>query len=60
MKYLLDTNVCIRYLNGESVALRRQFQSEDSQEMAVCSVGKDDKMSENYEKLTSAENEQRI
>ncbi len=40
MKYLLDTNVCIRYLNGESVALRRRLQSEDVEEIAVCSVVK--------------------
>lgn len=40
MKYLLDTNVCIRYLNGESLVLGRRLQSEDLQEMAVCSVVK--------------------
>lgn len=40
MRYLLDTNVCIRYLNGEAVALQRRFQSVDLQEIAVCSVVK--------------------
>lgn len=40
MRYLLDTNVCITYLNGESIALQRRLQSVDLQEMAVCSVVK--------------------
>ena len=37
---MLDTNVCIMYLNGESVALQRRFQFIDLQEIAVCSVVK--------------------
>ena len=40
MKYLLDTNVCVRYLNGESVLLRQRLQSIDLEEIAVCSVVK--------------------
>lgn len=40
MRYLLDTNVCARYLNGESVAIRRRFQAVDLEEIAVCSVVK--------------------
>ena len=40
MRYLLDTNVCVRYLNGESVAIRRRLQAVDLEEVAVCSVVK--------------------
>lgn len=40
MRYLLDTNVCVRYLNGESVAIRRRLQALDLEEVAVCSVVK--------------------
>jgi tRNA(fMet)-specific endonuclease VapC len=40
MKYLLDTNVCVKYLNGEPMALRRRLQSTDLEDIAVCSVVK--------------------
>lgn len=40
MRYLLDTNVCVRYLNAESVAIRRRLQAVDLEEIAVCSVVK--------------------
>ena len=40
MRYLLDTNVCVRYLNGESVAIWRRLQAVDLEEVAVCSVVK--------------------
>ena len=42
MKYLLDTNVCVRYLNGESEVLRRRLQSTNLQDLAVCSFLKFD------------------
>lgn len=40
MKYLLDTNVCVRYLNGESEVLRRRLQSTNLEDIAVCSIVK--------------------
>ena len=40
MTYLLDTNVCIRYLNGTSPAIRARLQALSSSEVAVCSVVK--------------------
>ncbi len=40
MRYLLDTNVCVRFLNGESELLRQQFLRTDRQDIAVCSVVK--------------------
>jgi tRNA(fMet)-specific endonuclease VapC len=40
MKYLLDTNVCIRYLTGRSVNILQRFQATRSQDIAVCSVVK--------------------
>ena len=40
MKYLLDTNVCIRYLNGQSDALRRCLKSKLPGEICLCSIVK--------------------
>ena len=40
MRYLLDTNVCVRFLNGESERLRQRFFRTDRQDIAVCSVVK--------------------
>jgi tRNA(fMet)-specific endonuclease VapC len=39
MKYLLDTNVCIKYLN-ENLRIRRKLESTDLAEIAICSVVK--------------------
>lgn len=38
--YLLDTNPCIRYLNGRSEPLRRRIESAGEGQVAVCSVVK--------------------
>jgi tRNA(fMet)-specific endonuclease VapC len=38
--YLLDTNVCIRYLNGRSLSVRERLQSTDVEDIVVCSVVK--------------------
>lgn len=40
MKYLLDTNVCIRYLNGRSPDVRKQLDLVDPDEIVLCSVVK--------------------
>ena len=40
MRYLLDTNVCARYLNGRSLLIRERLQSTNVEEIAVCSVVK--------------------
>lgn len=40
MKYLLDTNVCARYLNGKSPAIRERIRATNRQDIAVCSVVK--------------------
>lgn len=40
MTFLLDTNVCIRYLNGRSPGVRAQLQARQPAEVAVCSVVK--------------------
>lgn len=39
MKYLLDTNVCVSYLNGLEV-IQRRLRAVDLAEVAVCSVVK--------------------
>lgn len=40
MKYLLDTNVCARYLNGRSPAVRERIRATNRDDIAVCSVVK--------------------
>jgi tRNA(fMet)-specific endonuclease VapC len=40
VKYLLDTNVCARYLNGRSEAVREGIRATNRQDIAVCSVVK--------------------
>ncbi len=40
MTYLLDSNTCIRYLNGQSAGVLRRLQSLPPTEVAVCSVVK--------------------
>lgn len=40
MKYLLDTNTCIRYLNGRAPRLRERFLAAAPQDIAVCTIVK--------------------
>jgi len=40
MTWLLDTNACIRYLNGRSPNLRAKLDAADPNEIRVCSVVK--------------------
>ena len=40
MKYLLDTNTCIRYLNGRSPAIKNHMATVQPEDIAVCSVVK--------------------
>jgi len=40
MRYLLDTNVCIRYLNGQSETIRQQLSMKTPEEIVLCSVVK--------------------
>ncbi|WP_299410842.1 type II toxin-antitoxin system VapC family toxin [Acaryochloris sp. IP29b_bin.148] len=40
MRYLLDTNVCVVYLNGRSTSVRDRLLATSAKEIAVCSVVK--------------------
>ena len=40
MKYLLDSNACIGYLNGRAIGVLRRLKMLSSKEIAVCSVVK--------------------
>ncbi|MBU1660826.1 MAG: type II toxin-antitoxin system VapC family toxin [Chloroflexi bacterium] len=40
MKYLLDTNVCIKFMNGRSEKLHQRILSTHPQEIVLCSVVK--------------------
>lgn len=38
MKFLLDTNPCIVYLNGRSLALRQRLDAESDSNIVICSI----------------------
>jgi tRNA(fMet)-specific endonuclease VapC len=40
VKYLLDTNVCVRHLAGRSLILRTRLEATPPDELAVCAVVK--------------------
>lgn len=40
MKYLLDTNVCIRFLNGRNPSIRQRMSQQKAEEIVLCSVVK--------------------
>lgn len=40
MTYLLDTNTCVRYLNGRSERVRQHVESTQPQDIVLCSVVK--------------------
>jgi tRNA(fMet)-specific endonuclease VapC len=40
MKYLLDTNTCIHYINGTSQAVFERLNAQDEGDVVVCSVVK--------------------
>ena len=40
MKYLLDSNACIGYLNGRATGVLHRLQALPAQEIAVCSIVK--------------------
>ncbi|MFQ5602231.1 MAG: type II toxin-antitoxin system VapC family toxin [bacterium] len=40
MSYLLDTNTCIRYLNGTSKSVRLNLESRQPEDIILCSVVK--------------------
>jgi tRNA(fMet)-specific endonuclease VapC len=40
MTYLLDSNTCIRYLNGQSESVRQHLEAVHPEEIALCSIVK--------------------
>ena len=38
MKYLLDTNVCIQYITGRSLAIKEKIESSDISSLFICSI----------------------
>lgn len=40
MMYLLDTNTCIKYLNGRSEKIRQHLEAKQPQNISLCSVVK--------------------
>lgn len=40
MMYLLDTNTCIQFINGSSLAVKNNFQKQSASNVVLCSVVK--------------------
>ena len=40
MKYLLDTNACIKYINGDSESVKLKLQSFKPEDIILCSIVK--------------------
>jgi tRNA(fMet)-specific endonuclease VapC len=40
MKYLLDTNVCIKFLNGRSLAIKQTINDKNPDDIVLCSIVK--------------------
>jgi len=40
MKYLLDTNICIKYLNGRSEKVKQNLESKYPEDILLCSIVK--------------------
>jgi tRNA(fMet)-specific endonuclease VapC len=40
MTYLLDTNTCIKFLNGQSDSIRKNIESSNPESLALCAVVK--------------------
>jgi tRNA(fMet)-specific endonuclease VapC len=40
MKYLLDTNTCIRYINGTSQSVFERLNAQDEGDVVVCALVK--------------------
>ena len=38
--YLLDTNVCIRYLNGRSLSIRKSLEATNANDIYICAIVK--------------------
>ncbi|HPJ40345.1 MAG TPA: type II toxin-antitoxin system VapC family toxin [Spirochaetota bacterium] len=48
MKYLLDTNICIHYLNGTSLSVRERLQTLSPRDIALCAVVKSELLAGAY------------
>lgn len=40
MRYLLDTNTCIKYLNGTSESIKKQLEAKQPEDILLCSMVK--------------------
>ena len=56
MSYLLDTNICIAYLNGTSLAIKEHFHAQHSSDLLLCSVVKAELIYGAYKSQRSEEN----
>lgn len=57
MSYLLDTNTCIRYLNGQSESIRHRLAAASPHEVDLCSIVKAELL---YGSLKSANPERNL
>ena len=54
MTYLLDTNVCMDYLRGRAVEVRKRMESILPGDVVLCSIVKNDSAAEQYGRLRAA------
>lgn len=60
MTYLLDTNTCIKFLNGQSDAIRHRFESLAASDLVLCSIVKAELLYGAAKSARSAENLERL
>jgi len=60
MRYLLDTNVCIRYLNGQSEKICQQLSMKNPEEIALCAIVKAELIYGVYKSRNQARNLQKL
>jgi len=54
MTYLLDTNVCMDYLRGRAVEVRKRMESILPGDVVLCSIVKNDSAAEQYGRLRAS------
>ena len=60
MKYLLDTNTCIQFLNGSHAGVKRQILAHQPSDLAMCSIVKAELVYGAYRSARVAANLQRL
>jgi len=60
MKYLLDTNACIKFINGDSESIKLKLQSYKPEDILLCSIVKSELMYGVQKSTKTAKNRERL